>query len=319
MATVPSAPDRARNGNAASLQPLGIGLPYISLLSPELYRSGLVDFVELTPESLCRAWRDGTTVRMDLVVTQLERAQEVCQSLPMVVHGVELSIGSAQNWNGAYLDMLDQFQTRWPFVWHSEHLSYQTIPGENGSALEIGVPLPLPGTHEAADLVAGRATALMRRYGVPFLLENPAHYLSELPYEPEIEDEIALMTRITERSGCYQLLDLHNLYCNALNFGFDPFAAIDRIALDRIVEIHIAGGSKRDGFWMDAHDGRVPDPVWELLVYALPRCPNAAGLVFELLEYHAPRLGVEAIAQELMRARYLWGCYGPARCAADDE
>ncbi len=136
--------------------------------------------------------------------------------------------------------------------------------------------------------------------------------MTELPYEPGIEDEIHLMARITESGGCGQLLDLHNLYCNAINHGFDSFAAIDRIALDRVVEIHVAGGSRRDGFLMDAHNGRVPYPVWELLEYTLPRCPNIAGVVFELLEYYAPQLGVEAIAQELMRARDIWGSRGSA-------
>ena len=52
-----------------------------------------------------------------------------------------------------------------------------------------GVPLPLPSTREAANLVAGRAAAIQRRYGVPFLLENPAHYLPDLPADPEIGEE----------------------------------------------------------------------------------------------------------------------------------
>jgi hypothetical protein len=57
---------------------------------------------------------------------------------------------------------------------------------------------------------------------------------------------------------------------------------------------------------MDAHDGRVPEPVWELLEYALARCPLAGGVVFEMLDNHAERLGVSAIQQELKRARTIW-------------
>jgi uncharacterized protein len=158
--------------------------------------------------------------------------------------------------------MLDAFQTYWPFVWHSEHLGFQTIPGEDGTTLEVGVPLPLPATKEAARVVAVRSAAIRRRYGVPFLLENPAHYLTGLPADPEIGDEIGLIHAITERSGCFLLLDLHNVHCNAVNHRFDPFAAIDRLPLSRVVEIHVAGGSWHDGFWMDAHDGRVPERVW---------------------------------------------------------
>jgi uncharacterized protein (UPF0276 family) len=224
----------------------------------------------------------------------------------MVVHGVELSIGSAHGWNGAYLDMLDRFQASWPFVWHSEHLGFQTIAGEDETALQVGVPLPLPATREAVEVVARRSAVIQQRYGVPFLLENPAHYLPVLPSDPEVGDDIGLMCAITRSSGCFQLLDLHNIYCNAINHGFDPFSAIDRMPLSSVVEIHIAGGSWNDGFWMDAHDGRVPESVWELLEYTLPLCLNVGGVVFEMLEDHAARLGPDAISEELRRAREIW-------------
>jgi uncharacterized protein len=291
------------------VQPLGIGLPYLASLPPKFYRAGLLDFVEITPETLCRQRRDGMAVAIDLIPEQVDFAQKTCASLPMVVHGVELSIGSSHGWNDAYVEMLDAFQARWPFVWHSEHLGFQTIPGEDGTTREVGVPLPLPATEEAVRVVAARSLAIGRRYGVPFLLENPAHYLSGLPADPEIGDEIGLMCAITERGGCFQLLDLHNIYCNSVNHRFDPFGAIDRMPLNRVVEIHVAGGSLHDGFWMDAHDGRVPERVWELLEYTLPRSPNLAGVVFEILEEHAMNLGPEAIMEELTRAREIW-CRG---------
>jgi len=73
-----------------------------------------------------------------------------------------------------------------------------------------------------------------------------------------------------------------------------------------VIEIHVAGGRWEDGYWMDTHDGRVPTPVWELLEYTLPRCPNIAGVVFELLNYYATKMTFDAIAGELMRARQIW-------------
>jgi uncharacterized protein (UPF0276 family) len=302
MSSVPSAPGPSR-GEEAPPRTLGVGFPYISVLPPDLYRPGLIDFVEITPESLCRARRDGG---LNIIPEKLEQARVVCGEFPIVVHGVDLSIGSAREVNTAYLDMLDRFQDSWPFLWHSEHLSYQTIPAEDGAPISIGTPLPLPGAAETVGLVAARAAVIRRRYGVPFLLENPAHYLTGLPYETEIGDEIGLMTAITEQSGCGQLLDLHNLYCNAVNLGFDAFAAIDRTRLDRVIEIHVAGGRLEDGFWMDAHDSRVPNPVWKLLEYTLPRCPNIAGVVFELLDFYALKVGTDAIAEALSRVRDLW-------------
>ncbi len=281
---------------------LGIGLPYLQQLPLEVYRGGIVDFVEVTPEVLCRERRGGT---LELLPDRLKRAQDVCGALPIVVHGVELSIGSAHSCNTAYLEMLDRFQTLWPFQWHSEHLIFQTI-GQDAHTLNIGVPMPMPATVEAVQLVAGRSAAIKQRYGVPFLLENTAHYLPELPSDPEIGDDVGLMNAICEQGDCLQLLDLHNVWCNAVNHHRDPFAMIDHMRLDRVGEFHVAGGSWQEGFWMDAHDSRVPEQVWELLEYTLPRTPQAGGVVFEVLEEHVPGIGADLIVNELARARGIW-------------
>ena len=294
---------------------LGVGFPYIASMPADFYQSGAIDFVEITPETLCRQ-RGNSLV---LVPDQVERARTACQGLPTVVHGVELSIGSSHGCNTEYLQMLDLFQASWPFVWHSEHLGFQTIAAEDGATLEVGVPLPLPATREAVELVAERAAAIVERYGVPFLLENPAYYIpaDALPHDPLIVDDIGLISRIMAQSGCYQLLDLHNIYCNALNHHLDPFDLIDRVNLDRVVEIHVAGGSWRDGYWMDGHNGRVPPPVWRLLEYTLLRAVNVAGVVFEVLDQFAPRLGRETITEELLRARAIWErCHRVTRYAA---
>ena len=292
--------------NGKPIQPLGVGFPYFAALPADLYRSDLVAFAEITPETLCRQRATETTTEIEIIPDRLATAQDTCAGLPVVVHGVELSIGSAHGLNNAYLRMLDSFQNEWPFVWHSEHRGFPTITGDNDSTVEIGVPLPMPATVEAVELVATRSTTIQQRYSVPFLLENPAHYFSALPTDPEIGDEYGFLSAFTHKSGCYLLLDLHNLYCNAVNHHFDAREVIDTLPLERVIEIHVAGGSWRDGFWMDAHDGRVPEPVWELLDYVLPRTPNVAGVVFELLEDYAVRLGAPAIREELKRAWQIW-------------
>jgi uncharacterized protein len=315
MSAVPSASRSASPKGAQPSACLGVGFSYIAELPADLYGPGLLDFVEITPETLCLPRRNGRTCSLHFVPERVERARAACRELPIVVHGIELSIGSAFQWNEGYLDMLDRFQAIWPFRWQSEHLSYQTIPGGDQMPLNIGVPVALPGTADVVRLVGARAAAIRRRYGVPFLLENPAHFLDKLAYDPDIGDEFGLMAAITEQGQCGQLLDLHNLYCNAINHGFEPFAAVDRVELDRVVEIHVAGGRWEEGYWMDTHDGRVPSPVWELLEYALPRCSNIGGVVFELLNYYAAKLTADAIAGELTRARQIWRRCSPRNIA----
>jgi hypothetical protein len=289
--------------------PRGVGFACHLSLPRALYTRELLDFVEITPEVFHREERaaGGRAARRRIQLVpdrrSLDEARRLCDGLPAAMHGVSLSIGSAHGMNEASLAMMDRLQRDWPFFCYSEHLHFQVAQDAKGRLRQTGVPFPLPPTREAVALVAGRASLLQRRYGVPFLLENPAHYLSDLPSDPDVGDEFGLMAGILEASGCWQLLDLHNLHCNAINLGFSALAALDRVRLDRVGEIHLAGGSWRDGFYTDAHDGAVPELVWELLEETLARAPWIGRVVFEILDVHLAQLGPDGIARQLQRAR----------------
>ena len=313
---MPARQQQGANAVPAMPGPLGVGFGCVLAVPEALYTADLLDFVEITPEIFHREYRDGDRARLVPDHALFDAARRRCGALPIVVHGVELSIGSAHGMYAPCLAMMDDFQKQWPFLWYSEHLHFQTMLDAQGKPAPTGVPLPLPSTRAAVDLVAERAAFVQRRFGVPFLLENPAHYLSDLPADSDVGNEFGLMNRITTLSGCGQLLDLHNLHCNATNLGFDAMDALNLIGLDRVRELHVASGSWSDGFYMDAHDGRVPEPVWDLLELTLSRAPGIAGVVFEILDEYVDRLGPDGIARELERARTIWRRFHPARDAA---
>jgi uncharacterized protein len=291
---------------AAGPKARGVGFGCHLALPDALYTQDLLDFAEITPELYHRAENVAGKVRLLPDRELFDAARTRCERLPIAMHSVSLSIGSAHGMYEPCLEMMDRLQTEWPFHWYSEHLQFQETLDASGQSRETGIPFPLPPTTEAAELVAARAGLIQRRYGVPFLLENPAHYLPDLPSDPQIVDEFGLMERIAVLSGCGQLLDLHNLYCNALNFSIDPVAALDRVNLERVGEIHVAGGSWRDGFYMDAHDGSVPEEVWDLLEQTLSRAPRIPAVVFEILDEYFERLGADGIIHQLERARSIW-------------
>jgi uncharacterized protein (UPF0276 family) len=285
---------------------LGVGFTYQPGLRAALpVCQDLIDFFELSPDLLCREGRPGNGSGLHYHPQLLAEALEGCAEKPLVVHGLGLSIGSVSGWNNSYLRILDILHSRRPFVWHSEHLGFFKATDPDGRSLHSGIPLPLPFTEEALDLLVPRAEALGGRYGVPFLLENLTYYLPGLPRDGG-RDEIAFLNDLTERSGCGLLLDLYNFHCNAVNFGFDAREALARLRLDRVVEIHVAGGSSHDGFLLDVHSDAVPEPVWDLLEWAAPRTPHLSGIVYELLEQALPIMGVEGIHRELERVLQIW-------------
>jgi len=152
-------------------------------------------------------------------------------------------------------------------------------------------------------LLVPRGAALTERYGVPFLLENLTYYLPGLPSEGG-RDEVAFLNDFVERSGCGLVFDLYNFHCNALNLGFDARQALSRLRLDRVVQVHVAGGGSHDGLLMDVHSTVVPEPVWELLEWLVPRAPHLAGISFEMLEQAT--LSPDDVRRQLTRARAIW-------------
>lgn len=286
-------------------QPLGVGCS-LAPSRPELVGqlADLVDFVEVGPDTLCRELNGGAPPAMGFVPELLDGFLDATRETSIVVHGVELSLGSHGGWNDAYIDVLDRFAAHRSFPWHSEHLGF--LYHRRGDEIRhAGVPLPLPFTREAVDLVAPRIGTIRDRYGVPFLVENAAYYLPDLPTDRGW-DEAVFLTEVVERADCGLLLDLFNLWVNARNHRTDVEATLARLPLERVVEIHVAGGDEVDGFLLDSHSGAVPAPVWDLLETVLARAPNVAGVVFEVLETHLPRLGVAGVRRELTEVRIRW-------------
>ncbi|HYQ18194.1 MAG TPA: DUF692 family protein, partial [Polyangiaceae bacterium] len=129
--------------------------------------------------------------------------------------------------------------------------------------------LPLQHSRQNLQRVAERARRVADTLGVPFALENITYYLhpgrAELP-------ELDFLMGVLEASDAGLLLDVNNVYVNAQNHGFDPYAFIAGLDLSRVVEIHVAGHTRQaSGLLLDTHGAAVADPVLELLAFTLSR------------------------------------------------
>lgn len=216
-----------------------------SLEAPILADPARLRCFELIPENF---FHDRRAAFLDQL-----RAHEV----PVLVHAVELSIGTAEPLKARHFEQVREIMDRVPTVNLSDHLCFTEAGG-----VEIGQLTPLPLTVEAADVVCRKIEAIQARIQVPFLIENIANRF--LMPDPELT-EPEFINLILRRTGCGLLLDLHNLHANAENFSFDPFAWLEAIDLPRVDGVHLAGGHYDDeGTLVDSHSSRVPERVWAL-------------------------------------------------------
>jgi len=270
--------------------------------APQFLRAHLsaVDYVEITSDMFWTDLGAGSSQRFEYLESWTDELDWLAPRCALVAHNVGLSIGSAQGLDEGYLAHLKDWMQRYRFRWHSDHLSFSVLRGAAGADLSVGIAAPLPFDHDVLDMVSARARRVQDLGGIPFLLENGVYYV-QVPAQ-EL-DEVAFLNALTARASCGLLLDLHNLYVNARNFGADPFAFLDQLELGAVHEIHIAGGTEFAGMYTDSHAGPCHPIVWDLLDYVMPRASALRGVTFEFHDSYFPFLGNYGILAQLAHAR----------------
>ena len=243
-----------------------------------------VDFVEVISENFMVA---GGRPRQIL--------RDVRDRYPVALHGVSMSIGSADGLDGAYLARLRQLVDEIEPLFVSDHLSWSRIEGFNSHDL-----LPLPYTDEALDLVAANVARAQDALGRAMLIENPSTYID---FPGADMTEWQFLDALCQRTGCGLLLDVNNVFVSATNHGFDPIAYLDGIPAARIRQIHLAGHSQGAELLIDTHDQPVPPSVWDLYAHVLPRL----GAVATMIERDDAIPPLEDLLAELAIARRLGG------------
>jgi uncharacterized protein (UPF0276 family) len=121
--------------------------------------------------------------------------------------------------------------------------------------------------------------------------------------------EPQFLNRLCHETGCSLLLDIHNVYANARNHGFDARDFVSQIDPSIIFEMHIAGGNEFQGMYTDSHAGPVPEPVWENLEHALGHAPGVRAVTYEFHDSYYRELKDEGVRAQLVRARDTWSRY----------
>ncbi len=179
------------------------------------------------------------------------------RGVAVVPHGVRLSLGGAEPVEPARVEHLAAAARRLGAPLVSEHIAFVRAGG-----VEAGHLLPLPRSREAVDAVVANVRRTQAELDVPIALE-PIAAIFDWP-DDEM-DEGAFLTEILERTGALLLLDVANVYANARNRGAEPAALFDRVPLERIAYVHVAGGAEHDGIYHDTHTDAVPRAVLDLV------------------------------------------------------
>jgi uncharacterized protein (UPF0276 family) len=189
--------------------------------------------------------------------------EAIRRDYPVSLHGVGMSLGSADALDAGHLARLKGLVSRIEPGAVSEHLCWSHVDGRHLNDL-----LPLPLTGEALTLVCERVDAVQIALARPLLVENVSAYLR---FSDDAMSEWEFVAAVARRTGCKLLFDVNNVYVNAVNHGFDPNAYLTAIPVDAVAEIHLAGFDASGACLIDTHGSRVAAPVWDLYRAAIAR------------------------------------------------
>ncbi len=188
---------------------------------------------------------------------------QIAERYPVVMHGVSLSIASTAPFDEEYLDGLNALAKRVHPKWISDHLCWTGVHGVNLHDL-----LPFPYTREALDHVVSRVHHVQERVGRALCLENVSTYVQ---FGQSEMSEWEFISEMAQRTGCWLLFDVNNVYVSAFNHGYDAYEFLNGIPADRVIQFHLAGHSDMQNYIVDTHDHPVRDEVWDLYQAALKR------------------------------------------------
>ncbi|WP_343730477.1 DUF692 domain-containing protein [Duganella sp.] len=248
-----------------------------------------VDFVEVISENFMVAGGQPRHI--------LRRIRE---RHPVALHGVSMSIGSADGLRSDYLHLLRTLADEIEPLFVSDHLSWSRIAGFNSHDL-----LPLPYTNEALNIVCDNIDRAQEVLGRAMLFENPSSYLQ---FQPADMSEWEFLSAMCARTGCRLLLDVNNIYVSSVNHGYALQDYLNGLPFQHVRQIHLAGHTPGEVL-IDTHDRSVCPSVWALYADVMAH----TGPVATMIERDADIPPLPELLRELDIARQH---RGPARRGA---
>ena len=216
----------------------------------------------------------------------LHHLDRIRRDVPMVMHGVSMSIGSTDPLNAGYLRDLKALAQRIEPAWVSDHLCWTGVDHHNLHDL-----MPMPYTEAALRHLVPRVRQVQDVLGRRLVLENVSSYVS---FAADEMSEWEFIGELLQRADCELLLDVNNVHVSSVNHGFDARRFIDAMPRERVRQIHLAGHEDHGSYLIDTHDHPVCPAVWELYGYTVRRLGHVPAMIER--DDHVPPLA-ELVAE----------------------
>ncbi|MEM9281414.1 MAG: DUF692 domain-containing protein [Verrucomicrobiota bacterium] len=284
--------------------PYGVGLAYRFNVHQEAVRHHEeIDLLEISTEDyLVRERRTYADPDERLLRDALER-------FPCVAHGLQLSIGTVGPLSQSYLNATRRFMDENGIRVFSEHLAFHSVDGK-----DLTMFLAMPFEEVSIRWIKLNYEAARKVLGRPFALENVTYHF---PVPHCSLDEADFLRRLTEETDCTLLLDVTNVFNNANNHGYDPIEFFDRLPMERVSQMHLAGGHQHpDGRWEDSHSAPVMEPVWPLFEEAVRRSINLKNVILERDSKFHP---FDTVMHDIRKAREIFYAHRPGAPSTELE
>lgn len=203
--------------------------------------------------------------------------EAISEIYPLSIHGVGMSLGSAEGLDAEHLDKFKKLVDRFKPALVSEHLAWSV---QGGTYLNDLLPLPL--NDESLRVVSDNVSRMQDAIGQQILVENPSTYIA---FGSTDIDEPDYLGRLAQNTGCGLILDINNVYVSATNNGFSAEKYLGAFPLEHVGEIHMAGHTEKDIdgaiLRIDDHGSPVIDPVWALFEAVV----NKVDIIPTLIEW----------------------------------
>lgn len=278
---------------------LGIGCVYSSNLHPLfMNHADLVDIIEVEPQTLW--YSSGPHHALKLEEESVRQIADYGK--PVVLHGVNNPVGGKVRPDNEQARLFAELAKFFVSPWVSEHLSFNRVNMESGPCF-TGFMLPPLQTDEGVDEAVLSIQHLARFLPCPLAIEPGVSYFR--PESWEMPDG-AFVAEVCRQADCGILLDLHNIWTNARNGRQSVEGFLSSIPLERVWELHLAGGSERHGFWLDSHEGPIPAELLALARELVPDLPNLGAMIYELFPVNLPALGMAGVCRQLEAMQDIW-------------